>query len=257
MQAVPDDARRLTVRRLPRSTSTDLPEFCSAERALAAIGPSCKLLPIVPIDHTGTGEPSRAFDADVCTEWNAGAHAPQAIRAEAADDTPITGLLLVPEMTPNGNATHVITLDDDTFVAEASFSTVLAHFVVFEKPMRARSIAVHTVASPSWVAWRAIRPFACEKSVTPQAAVVVRPDTLPPPGGSPGYRVLTVPGQGACRTPADCAPVVCCGAGACSAKSLAPACNTLDCTPSSGFLGCECVKGRCAGRIKYREDVAP
>ena len=77
---------------------------------------------------------------------------------------------------------------------------------------------------------------------------------LPPPRD---YVLHDIPGRGACRTAADCVPSDCCGSRTCVAKKDAPkGCNDGDCT-QGGLESCTCMKGRCGGRIRFRENSVP
>ena len=199
--------------------------------------------------------PSRAFDSDACTVWNSGGAPPQAIRASIDGDSPVTGVVFIPEMTPNGDATHVLTLDDASYVVQASFVSGLGHVVVFDRPTPAKTITVRTTASPSWVAWRAIVPITCESLELPSTLVEASPITpRPTPVSEPVE--IAVAGAGPCKTDDDCVPATCCHPRTCNAKSRAPSCAGVGCAQNvvPGTIGngarCACIRGTCGALDK-------
>lgn len=242
---------KLRVRRLPAI------QGCEVDPALARLGTQCRRVPITSTEGTGPGKvdrPERAFDGDRCTHWNAGAFPPQAVRGEIADVTPISGVLLVPEMTPSGNATHVLELGGLLFVAEATWTSEALHFVAFDRPVPASSITVRSAASPSWIAWREIVPFTCERLVVPADATEESPKT--PQYTPPTPREFARPGKGTCNVDADCVPADCCHPKTCVAVATAPRCEAIGCAQNvvQGTIGhgarCACLRGRCGAMVR-------
>lgn len=242
---------KLRVRRLPAV------EGCALDGALARLGTQCRRVQVASIDGTGPGKDDhveRAFDGSRCTHWNAGAFPPQAIRGAIADAAPIVGVLLVPEMTPSGNATHVLQLGDKTYVAEATWTSEALHFVVVDQPAAVTSITVRTTASPSWIAWREIVPFTCERLAVPADATEESPTTPRPTPAAP--REFARPGKGACTVDADCVPADCCHPKTCAAVAVAPRCEGVGCAQNvvPGTIGhgarCACLRGRCGAMVR-------
>lgn len=242
---------RLRVRRLPAI------EGCEVDVVLARLGVGCRRVQVASIEGTGPGKvdrAERAFDGSRCTHWNAGAFHPQAIRGAITDSAPISGVLLVPEMTPNGNATHVVELGANVFVAEAAWTSEALHFVAFDRPAPATSITVRSTASPSWIAWREIVPFTCERLVVPDDATEASPKT--PQYSPPTPREFARPGKGACNVDADCVPAECCHPKTCAAAGMAPRCEGIGCAQNvvPGTIGhgarCACIRGRCGAMVR-------
>lgn len=243
---------RMRVRRVVEKTdagcATFEPTLLGACRAIATRMP----------DATGAPNARSAFDGDRCSVWNAGASAPQAIRARlgaASDPEPlVSAVALVPEMTPNGQTMHVLELGGTKYVVQAALETNETYVVVFDRPIPARSLTVTSIRSPSWIAFREIIPLACEGAPDLTALVEVTPPTPRPREEKPTKQFVR--GRGRCATAADCAPASCCHAKTCDAKNVAPACSGVGCSqnvaPGTIDTGeCACVNGACGAAILF------
>jgi hypothetical protein len=131
---------------------------------------SCRFVPALTVTATaslGETPPKAAFDGSTCTVWNAGSSAPQSITVDLGAPTNIDAIVLVPEMTPNGQVRQRIELSDDgrTFQSahriEAPMASGTPVELVMPKRERARFMRVVSDASPSWVAWREIGVVRC------------------------------------------------------------------------------------------------
>ncbi len=232
---------------------------CNADPLLAQLEAHCHFLPVARARGTGANpaDARLAADGDACTIWNSGGFAPQAIEVSFAAPQSVHGVMVVPEMTPAvGNVEGVIERVGGDGIARpvrairAGLATRRVYVFLLEHPVTTRTIRLRTVGSPSWVAWREVRPFACAE--VPQTAPPV-PPVVPLPASS----FSVVPGRGACVRNADCAPDVCCGPRTCSDRAHAPRCGGVGCpavvspfdTPGAG---CFCNAGRCASRVLPR-----
>lgn len=145
------------------------PSLC--ELAVPARMPSdCRFVPALNVNATsslGETPPKAAFDGSTCTVWNAGNFAPQSITVDLGTATNIDAIVLVPEMTPNGQVRQRIELSDDgvTFASahriEAPMASGAPVELVMPKRERARFMRVVSDASPSWIAWREIGIVRC------------------------------------------------------------------------------------------------
>lgn len=143
---------------------------CDARLLASRAGDRCSLVAVR--DTAGTGPGARqsvtAADGSSCTVWNSGAGAPQTLTLDLGDEVTLSGLVLVPEMTPDGPAHHVIKISTDgvSFQSAGAVSGAMASGVAYEltlpQPIRARFVRVITARSPSWVAWREVVPLACD-----------------------------------------------------------------------------------------------
>ena len=111
-----------------------------------------------------------AFDDHLETTWNARHGPPQVIAFDLSEGSVVSGLLLIPEMTPSpAMVTHVVeyTGSDQqshgAFIVRSTMASSHLYAVMFPEPLTTRSISVRTTESPSWVAWREIVPIACER----------------------------------------------------------------------------------------------
>jgi hypothetical protein len=130
----------------------------------------CRFVPALTVNATsslGETPPKAAFDGSTCTVWNAGNFAPQSITVDLGTPTNIDAIVLVPEMTPNGQVRQRIELSDDgvTFASahriEAPMASGAPVELVMPKRERARFMRVVSDASPSWIAWREIGIVRC------------------------------------------------------------------------------------------------
>lgn len=130
----------------------------------------CRFVPALTVNATSSlseTPPKAAFDGSTCTVWNAGNFAPQSITVDLGTPTNIDAIVLVPEMTPNGQVRQRIELSDDgvTFVSahriEAPMASGAPVELVMPKRERARFMRVVSDVSPSWIAWREIGIVRC------------------------------------------------------------------------------------------------
>jgi len=157
------------------ATATSLEPLPTAEtscelRLPARLPSDCRVIPAVGVSATGTEARSsagNAFDGSTCTTWNAGNFAPQSITVDLGTPTDVDAIVLVPEMTPNGQVRQRIEFSDDgrTFVSahriEAPMASGAPVELVMPKRERTRFVRVVSDASPSWVAWREIALVRC------------------------------------------------------------------------------------------------
>jgi F5/8 type C domain len=145
------------------------PTNCSTAGFIALAGTSCR--EVRSKNATGGAQhvqAATANDGDACTIWNAGGVPPQAITVDLEKDVPVTGLLLVPDMTPpEGDVTHTLeqSSDGDTWTAIAVVKRRMTddhvYAVTFPNKVTARFLRVSTTASVSWVAWAEVAPLFC------------------------------------------------------------------------------------------------
>jgi F5/8 type C domain len=145
------------------------PTNCSTVGLIALAGPGCR--EVRSKNATGGSQKVQAAtanDGDACTIWNAGGVPPQAITIDLEKDVPVSGMLLVPDMTPpEGDVTHSLeaSSDGDTWTALAVVKMRMTddhvYAVTFPKKVTARFLRVSTSASVSWVAWAEVAPLMC------------------------------------------------------------------------------------------------
>jgi F5/8 type C domain len=142
----------------------------SCELQLTRLPSDCRVIPVVGVSATATEPRSsagNAFDGSTCTTWNAGNFAPQSITVDLGTPTDVDAIVLVPEMTPNGQVRQRIEFSDDgkTFVSahriEAPMASAVPVELIMPKRERTRFVRVVSDASPSWVAWREIALVRC------------------------------------------------------------------------------------------------
>lgn len=168
-KAPPADSGGMAFAIVHRDSETK--DACPLDRAVAALGAGCERLPATQM--WGARAPAAtqaAFDGDGCTVWNSGGPPPQAAGMDLGEPVEIAGLLLLPEMTPDGKVTHVIEISTDgrSFERIGSIQAPMQTGVPYEmrlpEPAIARFIRVVTTESPSWVAWRDIVAVRCHSS---------------------------------------------------------------------------------------------
>lgn len=147
------------------------PAAALCELSVPARMPSnCRFVPGLTVTATSSlaeTPPKAAFDGSTCTVWNAGNFAPQSITVDLGTQTNIDAIVLVPEMSPNGQVRQRIELSDDgvTFASahriEAPMASGAAVELVMPKRERARFMRVVSDSSPSWIAWREIGVVRC------------------------------------------------------------------------------------------------
>lgn len=145
------------------------PTNCNTVGFVAAAGAGCKE---VRSKNASGGaqhvQAATANDGDACTVWNSGGVPPQAITVDLERDVPVSGLLLVPDMTPpEGDVTHVIeqSRDGDVWlpvvVVQKHMVDDHVYAVSFPQKITTRFLRVATSASVSWVAWAEVAPLLC------------------------------------------------------------------------------------------------
>jgi len=130
--------------------------------------PRCRRVPVAHVRASSNqADASRGLDGSACTVWSASGRAPQFLEVDLGEPAFVDGFELVPEMTPNGVATHVIevSLDGERWEPAHRIEGAMQSGVAFEmllpKTMRARFLKVSTLASPSRIAWRDIVVLHC------------------------------------------------------------------------------------------------
>ena len=111
--------------------------------------------------------PSNAVDEDTATQWGAGAGPVQWIAVDLQGLYTITEVRLLVAQYPEGNTVHHIQVretstDGYTTVHEFSGSTNDGDWLVYtpDEPLEdVGFIRIHTVTSPSWVAWKEVQVF--------------------------------------------------------------------------------------------------
>ena len=148
-----------------------LPEGqCDVATFLAQLGGKCALVDAGRVSGSGEAvEAKTASDHDACSVWNSGGMPPQTINIDLGSVRSLSGLLLVPDMTPpDGDATHVVEYIDDQGViqplvtASAHMTSAHGYEVAFPKTMSLRYLRVTTTKSNAWVAWREVGPMLCQ-----------------------------------------------------------------------------------------------
>ncbi len=145
------------------------PNACSTAGFVAQAGASCKE---VRSKNAQGGsqkvQAATANDGDACTVWNSGGVPPQTITIDLEKDSAVSGILLVPDMTPpEGDVTHTLetSSDGDTWTAIAVVKRKMVddhvYAVSFPKKVTTRFLRVATTASMSWVAWAEVAPLLC------------------------------------------------------------------------------------------------
>jgi hypothetical protein len=142
---------------------------CDLGRAVASLGRGCERFPAMEVaGPRPPGATQAAFDGDGCTIWNAGGFPPQTAAMDLGAPAEIAAFLLLPEMTPNGQASHAIetSIDGRAFQrmgqVQAPMQTGVLYEMVLPEPVLARFVRVVTTQSPSWVAWRDIVAVRCD-----------------------------------------------------------------------------------------------
>ena len=141
---------------------------CDVSALVAAAGAQCKSVPGQQATGSEPTTSANAFDSSACSVWNSGGNAPKFVAVDFGQLRTVTGVLLIPEMSPPvGEAKHVIESSDDgstwkvAYVIEGQMATARAYSVPFQHPVTARYLRVTTEKSASWVAWREIVPLEC------------------------------------------------------------------------------------------------
>ena len=145
------------------------PTACSTTGFVAQAGASCRE---VRSKNASGGsqkvQAATANDGDACTIWNSGGVPPQTITVDLERDSAVSGLLLVPDMTPpEGDVSHLVeqSMDGDKWtpvvVVQQHMVDDHVYVVAFPKKVTAHFLRVTTSASISWVAWAEVAPLLC------------------------------------------------------------------------------------------------
>jgi hypothetical protein len=145
------------------------PTACSTAGFVAQAGASCRE---VRSKNASGGsqkvQAATANDGDACTIWNSGGVPPQSITVDLERDSAVSGLLLVPDMTPpEGDVSHVVEQSSDgdkwtaVVVVKQHMTDDHVYVVAFPQKVTARFLRVTTSASVSWVAWAEVAPLLC------------------------------------------------------------------------------------------------
>lgn len=115
-------------------------------------------------NNNSSNPPSNAFDNNVNTVWSAGDFAQQYIQADLGKNYSISQIRLNVAQTPNGPTTHQIyvalTVDTLRLIGTLNKRTDDGEWLEFNNSAsNVRYIRIHTVDSPSWVAWREIKVY--------------------------------------------------------------------------------------------------
>ena len=155
---------------VPRDLGT-LPEGeCNVATFLATLGGRCTLVPTSRVSGTGdASQAAAATDHDACTVWSSGGMPPQTVNIDLGAVRDVSGVLLVPDMTPpEGDVTHTLEAVDDlgaikpVAIVKARMISAHGYAVAFPSPIKARFLRVTTTEATTWVAWREIAPLSCQ-----------------------------------------------------------------------------------------------
>lgn len=220
----------------------------AADCALTSfVPPGCtRVLPIS--SHSGDMSAVGSADDDTCTVWNSGAFPPHELVMELPPETPIAGLLLATEQTPDGTTTQIVETSDDgaawTELAALHGHTITQTVYGARTARRtARFVRIRTTESPSWVAFRDVAMLSCTGTMRLAGAAV--------PRRSPVVHAGTwTRGTGACTSARDCVPNDCCFPTRCIARDGAPRCRQLGCPDViAPTVECGCRSGTCGGWV--------
>lgn len=100
------------------------------------------------------------IDGKISTAWNAGAYAPQWVLINLQGDYDISGIKLIPSLSPAGNTTQeiLVTSDLSTWKSVDVFTIYTTEKSTIERKFSSplkniKGIKILTYNSPSWIAW--------------------------------------------------------------------------------------------------------
>ena len=115
--------------------------------------------------------------ASSVTNWNAiwcagaynfGNYAPKSFYIHWADPQRLDGVILRPQMTPNGTVRHYVQVIRP---GETAYTTVYNYYgymgstgwyrLQFAEPVTTQHLRIYTASSPSWISWYMIAPMQC------------------------------------------------------------------------------------------------
>jgi hypothetical protein len=103
------------------------------------------------------------IDGDLGTAWNSGGVAPASVIVDMGQHMDLSRVELLTSQSPDGVTEHQISVSDDlvlwTSASSVTQDTTDDEWLSVPINMSARYIAISTVLSPSWVAWRELRVF--------------------------------------------------------------------------------------------------
>jgi len=150
----------------PTSVSTPTPAPAPAPTNTpvpATTSPNVALLGTVRVS-SGEDSVQNAIDGDPETVWSAQNHPAQWIAVSLDDLYLAERIELVVAQAPAGPTTHVLWLDNGSGVRTRFRQLTDIHtedgqtlVIAFNPPRPVKEVLVHTLFSPSWVAWREIR----------------------------------------------------------------------------------------------------
>jgi RNA polymerase sigma factor (sigma-70 family) len=126
--------------------------------------PTPQIIGVRASDSWDAKTPTKAFDGNPSTMWNAGDYAPQWLEADLGAPRPLASLRLVASQLPDGDTVHEVWVSDAPIAEDGAGARRVHTFqghtrdgqklsLRFPPGLRARYVQVRTVASPSWVAW--------------------------------------------------------------------------------------------------------
>jgi hypothetical protein len=171
-------------------------KICGADGCGGTCGPGCAVGQVCASGGascaTETCQPSLAFpdttdpdptctnvgpQASSVTSWNAiwcaGAHnfgnyAPKSFYIHWASPQRLDGVILRPQMSPNGTVRHYVQV---ILPGETDYTTVYNYYgymastgwyrLKFAEPVTTQHLRVYTASSPSWISWYMIAPMQC------------------------------------------------------------------------------------------------
>jgi hypothetical protein len=146
------------------------PGNCDPHQFLASAGNQCSMLKTKYAEATGGAGKNAAAssDQDACTVWSSGGMPPAYVLIDLGSDQMVSGILLVPEVTPpDVEMSNVIEIADSKgslhAIAELKGHILDEHGILapLPKPVVARYLRLTTLGSPAWVAWREVSALHC------------------------------------------------------------------------------------------------
>jgi hypothetical protein len=108
-------------------------------------------------------QPAHAIDNNLGTLWNSGHFAPASIIVDMGEVQEISRIELLTAQSPAGTTVHEVSVSNDLAswnrATDVRSDTADNQWLSIPINLSGRYIAITTVVSPSWVAWREIRVF--------------------------------------------------------------------------------------------------
>jgi hypothetical protein len=159
----PDETRTIVTRDLGAVAA----DACDVAGWVTSFGPKCKRVAGEQATGSEPTTSANAFDANACTNYEAGGEAPRFVAVDFGKLQTVTGVVLIAEMPAAGAMKHVIESSDDgatwkvAYVIEGQMAGSRAYAVPFQTAVTARYLRVTTEKSTGAVAWRDIVPVDC------------------------------------------------------------------------------------------------